>query len=186
MSNTSSTAHDDPGQGHGHGHAELHPGHFHHFEPEQAYHAAKFGMWLFLATEILFFGGLFAAYAVFHSKYTHLFHESSKALNPWLGGTNTVVLLLSSFSMALGVDAAQHGKNKKVIWCLAFTLVCAAIFMGIKYIEYTSKFSHNIFPGTNLFFALYFCLTGLHGIHVVLGICIITWIMTLAAKNRFS
>jgi cytochrome c oxidase subunit 3 len=172
-------------EGHGH-HEELPPGHFHHFEPEQAYHASKFGMWLFLATEVLFFGGLFAAFAVFHSKYFHLFHESSKALNWKLGATNTVVLLLSSFSMALGVDAAQHGNNKKVIKCLAITLLCAATFMVIKYIEYSAKFSHGIFPGTNLFYALYFCLTGLHGIHVLVGMGAIVWVWSLAAKNRFS
>jgi len=180
------SAHQNHGQDHGgHGHA-LPPGHFHHFEPEQAYHASKFGMWLFLATEVLFFGGLFAAFAVFHSKYFHLFHESSKLLNWKLGGVNTIVLLISSYSMALGVDAAQHGNNKKVIKCLAITLLCAATFMVIKYIEYSTKFEHGIFPSTNLFFALYFCLTGLHGIHVVIGIGAIAWVMSLAKKERFS
>jgi cytochrome c oxidase subunit 3 len=184
MSSHATTA-DHHADDHGH-HHELPAGHFHHFEPEQAYHAAKFGMWLFLATEVLFFGGLFAAFAVFHSKYFELFHSSSKLLNWKLGALNTVVLLFSSFSMALGVDAAQHGNNKKVVKCLAITIICAAIFMVVKYIEYTGKFQHGIFPGTNLFFALYFCLTGLHGIHVLVGIGIIFWVMRLAQKNRFS
>lgn len=177
-----------------HAHAEaLAPGHFHHMEPEQAYHGAKFGMWLFLATEILFFGGLFAAFAVFHTKYYPMFHHSSMELNKWLGGLNTIVLLVSSFFMALAVDAAQHGNNKKVSSFLNVTIVCGCIFMVVKYFEYTHKFHmhteeypHGIFPWTNLYFALYFCLTGLHGIHVVIGLGLLTWVKLLARKNRFT
>ncbi len=165
---------------------ELPPGHFHHLEPEQAYHSAKFGMWLFLATEVLFFGGLFAAYAVFHWKYYELFHSSALQLNWKLGALNTVVLLVSSYFMALGVDAAQHGNNKRVFNCLSVTLVCAFAFMVIKTIEYSSKFSHDIYPSTNMFFGLYFSMTGLHGFHVVVGIGTIIWLMMLAKKNRFS
>lgn len=185
------TGHHDAGHhdaGHhesGH-HGPLPPGHFHHFEPEQAYHAAKFGMWLFLATEVLFFGGLFAAYAQFHSMYHREFHESSKQLNWILGALNTVVLLSSSLSMALAVDAAQHGDNKKAMRRLEFTIVCALVFMVVKYFEYTGKFAHGIFPSTNLYFGLYFCMTGLHGIHVVVGIGLLWWVRMLAKRNIFS
>jgi len=171
---------------HGGHHEELPPGHFHHFEPEQAYHAAKFGMWLFLATEVLFFGGLFAAFAIYHTKYFEMFHHGSQALNWKLGGVNTIVLLLSSYSMARAVDGAQHGKNKEIVPWLIFTVLCACIFMGVKYIEYSTKFEHGITPSTNLFYALYFCLTGLHGIHVLIGIGAILWILSLAKRNRFS
>lgn len=170
-------------------HHELPPGHFHHFEPEQAYHAAKFGMWLFLATEVLFFGGLFAAFAIFHSVYFEMFEESAKQLDWRMGATNTVVLLISSFFMALGVDAAQHGNNKKVSQYLWVTFVCGLIFMVIKYMEYTAKFEHGIVPGSplwNIYFGLYFCMTGLHGIHVIVGMGAIWWVKSLANKNRFS
>jgi cytochrome c oxidase subunit 3 len=165
---------------------ELPPGHFHHLEPEQAYHSAKFGMWLFLATEVLFFGGLFAAYAVFHWKYYDMFHTGAQQLNWKLGAVNTVVLLVSSFFMALGVDGAQHGNNKKVFRCLSVTLICGFLFMIIKGFEYSAKFSHGIYPSTNMFFGLYFSMTGLHGFHVVVGIGTILWLMMLAKKNRFS
>ncbi len=184
MTSTSATV--DDSHGHGHGHGPLPPGHFHHLEPEQAYHASIFGMWLFLATEVLFFGGLFAAFAVFHGQYPELFHAGAKSLNWKLGGLNTIVLLLSSYFMARGVDAAQHGQNKPVIKWLTGTFICAGIFMVVKYIEYTTKFEHGIFPQTNLFYALYFCLTGLHGIHVVVGMCAVGWIMALAKRNLFS
>ena len=174
------------GAAHHGGHGPLPPGHFHHFEPEQAYHASIFGMWLFLATEVLFFGGLFAAFAVFHWLYYETFHLSSKFLDWRLGALNTLVLLSSSFSMALAVDAAQHGDNKKAISRLNITIVCAFVFMIVKYFEYTAKFSHGIYPWTNIYFGLYFCMTGLHGIHVVVGIGLLTWVRALAKKNRFS
>ncbi len=167
-------------------HGELPPGHFHHFEPEQAYHAAKFGMWLFLATEVLFFGGLFAAFAVFHYIYFDMFKNSAQFLDWRLGFFNTCVLLASSYSMAIGVDAAQHGDNKKVARCMVWTILGGLIFMVVKYFEYSAKFEHGIFPGTNLFFGLYFCITGLHGFHVVVGLGALTWIRSLAKKNRFS
>ncbi len=177
-------AHDSHGHS-AHGKA-LPPGHFHHFEPEQAYHAAKFGMWLFLATEVLFFGGLFAAFAQFHATHYEMFHLSSKQLNWRLGGFNTIVLLFSSYSMARGVDCAQHGDNRKVIGWLNITILCAFIFMGVKYVEYTAKFEHGIYPWTNIYFGLYFCMTGLHGFHVVVGIGLLLWLRALAKRERFS
>jgi len=167
-------------------HADLPPGHYMHFEPEQAYHASKFGMWLFLATEVLFFGGLFCAYALFRWNNIEMFLSSSHQLDWKLGGLNTAVLLLSSFSMALGVDAAQHGNNKRVTKCLAFTILCACIFMVVKYFEYTGKFAHGIYPSTNIFFGLYFIMTGIHGAHVVIGIGLLYWLITLSKKDRFS
>jgi cytochrome c oxidase subunit III len=180
MSSTELTAHSG-----GHG-APLPPGHFHHMEPEQAYSAAKFGMWLFLATEVLFFGGLFAAFGVFNAERFEEFHQGAQYLDWRLGGLNTVVLLVSSFFMAMGVDAAQHGQNKKVIKCLIVTLICGVIFMVVKYFEYTHKFHIGIFPWTNIYFGLYFAMTGLHGIHVVIGLGLILWLIGLAKKDRFS
>jgi len=174
----------------------------HHMDPVTAYHAAKLGMWLFLATEILLFGGMFAAYALYHWMYFEEFHNASRQLNPIIGGFNTVVLLFSSFTAALAVDAAQHGRNDKVVKNLLITIVCALIFLVVKYFEWSAKAEHGLFPGTShdgiafnspefitmyaSFFGLYYCLTGLHGIHVVAGMCLLIWVMQKARKNRFS
>lgn len=172
--------------GHGGHHGPLPPGHFHHLEPEAAYHSAKFGMWLFLATEVLFFGGLFCAFAVFKWMYEPIFHESSKLLNWKMGATNTVVLLASSYFVARAVDCSQHGDNKGVARWLDLTIVCAFLFLIIKYFEYSSKISHGIGFSTNIYFGLYFCMTGLHGIHVIAGIGLLWWVRQLAKKGRFS
>jgi len=191
MSTDSDHSKDPHATSHGdaHGHGPLPPGHFHHFEPEQAYHSAKFGMWLFLATELLFFGGLFAAFAVFRTMYFDVFHLSSKELNWQAGFLNTIVLLVSSAVVAIGVEAAQKGNNKKVIITMVFAALCGGIFMVVKYFEYSAKYEHGFMfkqPGFNLFFALYFCLTGLHGIHVLIGMGLLSWVAWLASKNRFS
>jgi cytochrome c oxidase subunit 3 len=162
-------------------------GHFHHLEPETAYHASKFGMWLFLATEVLFFGGLFCAFAVFHWAYFEMFHQGSQALDWRIGGFNTVVLLCSSYTMARAVDAAQHGNNKDVIKWIWPTIFCAFAFILIKwFMEYVPKAHHGLWPPPNIYFGLYFCMTGLHAIHVIVGIGLLFWIRNLAAKERFS
>ncbi len=174
------------------------PPHVHHMDAPTAYHAAKLGMWLFLATEILLFGGLFAAFAIFRWYYLHEFHTASHHLDWRLGMTNTFVLIFSSFTAALAVDAAQHGNNKKVTACLATTILCGCIFLVIKYFEYSAKYHHGLFPGTEFFnspefnieyktfFGLYYCMTGLHGLHVIFGMAILTWVLSKSRKNRFS
>ncbi len=167
-------------------HAELAPGHFHHVEPETAYHSSKFGMWLFLATEVLFFGGLFAAFAVFRWQYFDMFHASSKVLDWKMGAFNTVVLLISSYTMARAVDSAQKGDNKAVVNWIWPTFLCACIFLVVKFFEYKAKIDHGYFPPKNIYFGLYFCMTGLHGIHVVVGMGLLWWLKGLAKKNRFS
>lgn len=164
----------------------LPPGHFHHLEPEQAYASAKLGMWLFLATEVLLFGGLFCAFAIYHHRYFEMFHEGSLHLNKWWGATNTVVLLVSSFFMAWAVDAAQHGDNKRVISRVNVTLLCAVLFMCIKAIEYSGKIQDGLFPPPNIFYGLYFTMTGLHGIHVLIGMGAIWWVRSLAKKGVYS
>lgn len=163
-----------------------------------AYEAAKLGMWLFLATEILLFGGLFAAFAIYRWYYLAEFHAASHHLDWKLGMLNTIVLIASSFTAALAVDAAQHGNNKRVTKCLSFTIFCAFIFLVIKYIEWHHKFEMGYFPGRpefnssdfnahyKTFFGLYYCMTGLHALHVIFGMGILTWVLTKSVKNRFS
>lgn len=168
----------------GHGH-DLKPGHFHHFEPEQAYHASKLGMWLFLATEIHLFSGLFAAFAYFRWKYPAAFIEYAQQLNWKLGALNTAVLLLSSYYMVRGVDAAQKGDNKKVVKWMNLTFLCAVIFLIVKAFEYNAKFSHHIYPSTHVFWGLYFVMTGIHAFHVIGGMGLILWLRALAKKEKF-
>jgi cytochrome c oxidase subunit 3 len=173
------------------------PPHVHHMDTATAYQAAKLGMWLFLATEILLFGGLFVAFAIYQWMYPAQFHAGSKSLNWVLGSVNTVVLIGSSFAAALAVDAAQKGNNQRVTKLLLGTIACGGIFLVIKYFEYKAKFDHGLWPqlgGPNgikfeeyrSFFTLYFCMTGLHAFHVIIGMGLLAWVASKSAKNRFS
>lgn len=171
----------------------------HHFATgNQEFEASKFGMWLFLVTEIMLFGGLFVAYAIFRGMYPETYHEAHHELNKIMGGTNTIVLLLSSLSMALAVHFAQVNKRTRSMQMLVVTFICAIIFMIIKYFEYRHKFSLGIFtakyytfdeikavhPG--LFFSLYFVMTGLHGIHVLIGMGLIAWVFFRTKRGDFN
>jgi cytochrome c oxidase subunit III len=174
---------------HGHssnGHGPLPPGHYHHWEPEQAYHGSKLAMWIFLATEVHLFGGLFSTFAYYRWAYLDTFNEFASHLNWKLGALNTAVLLTSSYTMVRAVDAAQKGLNKRVRIWIDITLFCACIFLVVKYIEYTDKFSHGIYPSTHIFYGLYFTMTGLHGVHVLGGMGVMLWLRALAKKDRFS
>jgi cytochrome c oxidase subunit 3 len=120
----------------------------HHFESaHQQFDAGKLGMWLFLVTEMLFFGGLFVAYAVYRSNHPEVFMDAHKYLDKGLGAVNTIVLLFSSLTMAWGVRCAQLGQRRGLIWCLAITLACASLFLGIKAVEYTHKWEMGLYWG---------------------------------------
>jgi cytochrome c oxidase subunit 3 len=252
-----------------------HPAHLqHHFDtPVQQYDSAKLGMWLFLATEILLFGGLFVAYAIYRANHPEIFSWAHHLLDTKLGAINTVVLLTSSLTMAWGVRAAQLGQRKLLIVLLCLTLLGGFGFLGIKYVEYASKYKHGLLwgqefapdqhyiaehfglpmpegehgeegeshsseaqetegappapvgsgeaegfaierskigdaasgpagraaPGSqtghevlpqprnvHIFFSIYFLMTGLHGIHVILGMAIISWLLRRAVRGDFS
>lgn len=133
------------GDGHPHGHD---PHLAHHFEtPRQQFDAGKLGMWLFLVTEVLFFSGLFVAYAVYRSNHPEVFVDAHKYLDKVLGGFNTIVLLFSSLTMAWGVRCAQLGQKRGLVLCLTATLVCASLFLGIKAVEYTHKWDMGLYWG---------------------------------------
>ncbi len=170
--------------------------HFFH-NPNQQISAAKFGMWLFLAQEVLFFSGLFMAYIAYRTLYPETWLEGADQLNKWMGGLNTVVLITSSFTMALAVRSAQMGNKKGLQRFLVATIVLAFAFLVVKYFEYSHKFHLGIYPGkfyeyegaTGLmgtFFGIYYCLTGLHGIHVLVGIGVLIWILIRAGRDEFS
>lgn len=171
----------------------------HFATPEQQVESGKLGMWLFLATEILLFGGLFVAYTIFHFLHPELFYDAHKYLNVELGALNTIVLLFSSLTVVLAIHAAQQNKRRYVIINLALTIACALAFLVVKYFEYSNKFHEGLLPGmyftngvlpdpdqTHIFFGIYFLMTGLHGFHVVVGIGILTWLLLRTIKGDFS
>ncbi len=175
--------------------------HAHHFESaEDEFEASKQGMWLFLVTEVLMLGGLFVAYGLFRGMYPEMFKAAHHMLSVKMGATNTVILITSSLTMVLGVIAAQRGQNKKAAAYLGVTLILAAGFLVVKYFEYSEKFHHGLLPGgyfnhpelsnvhpkAPLFFSLYFMMTGIHGLHVIVGMGLIAWIMIRCLKNEFT
>src|ERR1700733_3747805 len=136
------------GHGDEHGHGLGDPHHQHHFATmEQQFDTAKLGMWLFLATEILLFGGLFVGFGLMQQRYPREFVEAHEHLTRWQGALNTVVLLFSSFTMVMAVDAAKNNKRSKTVGYLFVTIICACIFLVVKYFEYAHKFEEGWLPG---------------------------------------
>jgi len=170
----------------------------HQFETaEQQYEASTLGMWVFLVTEVMFFGGVFTAYVVYRSMYAQAFHEASHHLDVWLGSINTAVLIGSSLTMALAVRASQLAQPRDTVKYLLYTMLLGSVFLGIKFFEYHHKFVEHLVPGPHfqwagadpghaeIFFSLYFAMTGLHAAHMVIGITILAIIAVMAYRERF-
>ncbi len=219
----------------------------HHFDTlEQQRQASSLGMWVFIAQEIMFFGGLFLAYTYYRALYPEAFAVGSSLLSLGWGGFNTVVLICSSLTVALSVHAAQVGNKNGIMRYIVATMFLGVIFLGVKYIEYHAKFDHNLVPGRNfqfephdahahtapvefelpalvasaqaqvpqmampamdgealhaeeehgelsfdprhlqIFFSLYFAMTGMHALHMIIGIGLMFWLLRLAGTNRFA
>jgi cytochrome c oxidase subunit 3 len=170
----------------------------HHFEnAEKQAHAARLGMWLFLATEVLLFTALFAAYGVYRYLYSASFAEASRSLTTWIGAVNTLVLVTSSFTVAMGLNAAVQGRPRRTAVLFGISVLLALVFLGFKYVEYSHHFHTGELPGkyyhgellgagAPLFFTLYFLITGLHGIHVVIGMTVLTVVGGLAWGGRYG
>jgi cytochrome c oxidase subunit 3 len=186
-------AHADP---HGHAH---HPALQHHFETlQQQQEASTLGMWIFLVTEVMFFGGLLMAYLLYRVWYPAAWAEGSLELDIRLGALNTVVLIGSSLTMALAVRAAQTGAQKLTVRWLLITIALGLTFLVVKFFEYKHKWELNHIPGPNfhfegpdapqvqIFLSLYFGLTGLHALHMVIGACLLGVITWMAHRRRFS
>jgi cytochrome c oxidase subunit 3 len=235
--------HENSGAAHGgghddHGHGGAHPAFLqHHFDtPAQQFEASKLGMWVFIATEILMFGGLFCGYAIWRGMEPEVFDQAHHFLNKIMGAANTIVLLFSSLTAALAVRSAQLGKRGQTSAYLVITILCACVFLVIKYFEYTHKFHLGLLPGhcfghpmfsgsiqngqevgsclrsmdgssgsplwvraidesgheqllsprSNMFFGLYFCMTGLHAVHVIVGMSLLGWVLWKNQKGAFS
>jgi cytochrome c oxidase subunit III len=177
-----------------------HPALQHHFDDlEQQFEASGLGMWVFLVTEVMFFGGLFMAYLVYRTWYPQAFAEGSRHLDVTLGGINTVILIASSLTMAMAVYAGQQGNRKGQLVYLTLTLLFGFGFLGIKAVEYAEKFRDHLVPGptfewhgaanpanVQMFYSLYFAMTGLHALHMIIGAGMIVVLMIMAAKGRFT
>jgi cytochrome c oxidase subunit III len=169
---------------------------------DQQRESASLGMWVFLVTEVLFFGGMFMTYTLNRSTYPEIFGEASRSINLTLGAINTVVLIGSSLTMAMSVWAAQVGKKQLVTIFLILTLILGSVFLGIKGIEYHEKFVEHHVPGLNfnfepgadvgtnshaqLFFSLYFAMTGLHALHMIIGAGLLLWLIKQSFAGRFT
>ncbi|MGE3800405.1 MAG: cytochrome c oxidase subunit 3 family protein [Candidatus Kapaibacterium sp.] len=186
-----------------HSHTHGHPkGLVHHFDDlKQQNEAATLGMWGFLITEILFFGGLITAYIIFRGLYPEVFLHGSHMLDWKLGGLNTLVLLCSSLTMAFAVHASHEGKPKAAFNYLILTILFGSVFLVVKYFEYKAKVDHHLIPGSasftfteggvdpghaQIFFVLYFAMTGVHALHMIVGIGIVAWIAAKVRNNAFT
>ena len=204
-------ASDEHATGHSHGegaHAD-HPAFLqHHFvDAHQQFDAAKMGMWLFLITEILLFSGMFVAYAVYRVWHPEVFVQASTSLDWQLGALNTIVLLASSLTVALSIHYIQKGNQTALFWNLVITVLLACVFLVVKYFEYTAKFEYGIFAGEGFdpqgishgvdyskynipyakqFFGIYFIMTGIHGVHVLVGIGLMIWLAVKAKLGHFT
>ena len=186
-----------------------HPELLHHFaEAQQQEDSASLGMWIFLGTEVMFFGGLFCAYLIYRLAYFGDFAAASQTLSWKLGATNTAVLICSSLTVVFAVYAAQQGKRTMLIGSLVLTIILGFAFLGIKATEYAEKFEKHHVPGPSfqfdnvpvpghpdqmanrghaqIYFALYFIMTGLHALHMIIGIGFFTWLLFAAWRGRFT
>ncbi|RAP33764.1 cytochrome C oxidase subunit III [Candidatus Marinamargulisbacteria bacterium SCGC AG-439-L15] len=169
----------------------------HHFDTaEQEFDAAKIGMWAFIGQEILFFSALFVAYAVFRFYNPEMFADASAHLSWKMGFFNTLVLIFSSFTMVMAVRSAQLSKIKHAINYLITTLTCGGLFLVVKYFEYMEKIHHGYLPAKffsatsqydtlHIFYGIYFVATGLHAIHILIGLGLLIWLIIRAKKGHF-
>jgi cytochrome c oxidase subunit 3 len=183
-----------------HDSAELHAAHVaHQFDDaEQQKEAVTLGMWLFLAQEVMFFGGMFLGYTVYRSMYYGPLAEASHHLDIWLGALNTGVLLCSSLTMALAVRAAQTDERQKLQRYLLLTMALGTVFLIVKAFEYSHKFEQGLIPGVHfslegvtqrpqqIFYSFYFAMTGMHALHMVIGIVLMGVIYWMARRGRYS
>jgi cytochrome c oxidase subunit 3 len=179
----------------------------HQFENmEQQQDADTFGIWVFLVTEIMFFGGMFASYAIYRYFYFSAFEGGSHILDARIGAANTMVLLASSLTMALSVHSARMDNRRALVLFLVATMVLGGVFLGVKAYEYNQKFVEHVVPGLDwapqgevlaqvapggvqhaqMFFIFYFAMTGLHAMHMVVGLGLLLWLVLRARKGNFS
>jgi len=167
-------------------------GHDEHYDPE----GSKIGMWIFIFTELFLFGGLFLVYAVFRNDYSAEFHHAASDLDAFIGTLNTVVLLVSSMTVAMSITAIQKGDNRKASIMILLTILAALVFMVNKYFEWSHKFELKLYPGSevvlglergeNLFYGLYYMMTGLHALHLLVGLVLLSIVFVKIQKGTVN
>ena len=190
-------------------HSEAHPELRHHFvDMQQQANTASLGMWLFLVTEVMFFGGMFCAYLIYRLMYFKDFAAASQSINVSWGAANTAILLVSSFTMAMAVRCAQLGKQKLLVVFLLFTMLFGAAFLGVKSKEYYDKYKEHHIPGANfnfddgkllghpeyvinqrhaeMFFSIYFAMTGMHALHMIIGLGLMAYLIIASMRGKFD
>jgi cytochrome c oxidase subunit 3 len=165
-------------------------------EEQRDYGRAKYGMWFFLFTEMLFFGGMFILYSIYRSRYPHEFHLGASHENLLFGSINTAVLLTSSLSLAVAILAVRQGKYKRSIFFQAATVLMGGVFLVIKYFEWSEKIARGLYPnspvllkmkvGEIIFFGLYYVMTGIHGLHVFIGMVVISFMIYFTASGNIT
>lgn len=158
--------------------------------------ASKIGMWIFIFTEFLLFGGLFLVYSVYRYRNSEAFHLAAEELNTFLGALNTVILLISSATMAMSITAVQKKQKKLALGLMTITMIVAIVFLINKYFEWGYKIGHGLYPGSEklidfgqgdvLFYGLYFFMTGLHALHIIIGGAFIAVVMVRVAKDKIT
>ena len=156
--------------------------------------ASKIGMWLFIFTELLLFGGLFIVYSVIRFSHQAAFHLAAEELDLVMGATNTGLLLLSSMTIAMSVSAIQFGHKRFTLFLICFTILIGLVFLVNKYFEWSLKIEHGLYPGSatlhglgngdTVFFGLYFFMTGLHALHIIAGVSILGWVLVRVARDQ--
>ena len=165
-----------------------------HTEEHRNDDASKLGMWLFIFTELLLFGGLFLVYSIYRAQYPHNFHEGSLELSVTIGAINTIVLLFSSMTIAMALTAMQRNNKKLAMTMIVVTLLMAVVFLINKYFEWGAKFHHGLYPGSDLmallerghllYFSLYFFMTALHAFHIIVGMVLLIVVLLRVKSNR--
>lgn len=165
-----------------------------HIDEHRDDEGAKTGMWIFIFTELLLFGGLFIVYSVYRYLNPAAFHLAAGELDTFIGTVNTVILLVSSMTIAMSISAIQYKNKRLTLILMGITIFLALVFMVNKYFEWSGKISHGIYPGSEtlmeasqgeiLFFGLYYSMTGLHALHIIIGVVFIAYVMRLVVKDK--
>jgi len=167
-----------------------------HRNSHKDYEGSKFAMWLFLFTEILLFGGLFMLYSAYRARYPHEFHDNGQHLNAIIGVANTVILLTSSLTIAVSITALQKGERKRALLCVTTTIVFGVLFLVNKFVEWSGEIHQGLYPnspvllqrpkGDQIFFGLYYSMTGLHALHVFAGILLLSIMLLFMVREKIS
>ncbi len=165
-----------------------------HIDEHRDDEGAKTGMWIFIFTELLLFGGLFIVYSVYRYLNPAAFHLAAEELDTFIGTVNTVILLVSSMTIAMSISAIQYKNKKLTLILMGVTILLAVVFMVNKYFEWSGKIAHGIYPGSDtlmeasqgeiLFFGLYYAMTGLHALHIIIGVAFIAYVMRMVVKDE--